>query len=51
MIMTIASNNLTSVDQSTDTCTNNFATMNPLSKGSNITISEGNLKVSNGSFR
>jgi hypothetical protein len=40
--------NLTSVDQSTDTCTNNFATMNPVSKGSDITISEGNLKVSNG---
>ena len=41
-------NNLAATDQSTDTCTNNFATMNPLSKGSNITISEGNLKVSNG---
>jgi len=44
-----ANSNLTSVDQSTDTCTNNFATMNPLAMGSNITISEGNLKVSNGS--
>tara|TARA_R100001510_G_scaffold12087_1_gene9313 strand:+ start:127 stop:1491 length:1365 start_codon:yes stop_codon:yes gene_type:complete len=43
-----ANSNLTSVDQSTDTCTNNFATMNPLAMGSNITISEGNLKVSNG---
>mgnify|MGYP003115639265 CR=1 FL=1 len=39
-------NNLTSVDQSTDTCTNNFATMNPLFAGdSNITYSEGNLKT------
>jgi len=43
-----SNNNLVATDQSTDTCTNNFATMNPLSKGSNITISEGNLKVSNG---
>jgi len=40
-------NNLTSVDQSTDTCTNNFATLNPLN-GNNyagLTFSEGNLKV------
>ena len=37
-------NNLTSVDQSTDTCTNNFATINILdNESSNITISEGNL--------
>jgi hypothetical protein len=36
-------NNLTSVDQSTDTCTNNFATMNLLSNVS-VTITEGNLK-------
>jgi len=43
-----SNNNLVATDQSTDTCTNNFATMNPLSKGSDITISEGNLKVSNG---
>ena len=38
-------NNLTSIDQSTDTCTNNFATLNPLYHyigGS--TLSEGNLK-------
>lgn len=41
-------NNLTSVDQSTDTCTNNFATMNPLNiPTSNPPIfSEGNLQVS-----
>ena len=37
--------NLTSVDQSTDTCTNNFATMNSLIPNSNITYSEGNLRV------
>jgi len=35
-------NNLTSIDQSTDTCTNNFATLNPLHNGG--TLSEGNLK-------
>ena len=40
-------NNLTSVDQSTDTCTNNFATLNPLTN--NGTLSEGNLKVVTGS--
>ena len=39
-------NNLTSIDQSTDTCTNNFATMNPLNvpTSSAPTFSEGNLK-------
>ena len=37
--------NLTAVDQSTDTCTNNFATLNSLVKGNaSITLSEGNLK-------
>ena len=38
-------NNLTSVDQTTDTCTNNFCTMNPLDNyyASN-TYSEGNIK-------
>ena len=36
--------NLTSVDQSTDTCTNNFATLNPLSSA--VTLSEGNLQFS-----
>ena len=40
-----AVNNLTAVDQSTDTCTNNFATFNPLDKAqSSATYSEGNLK-------
>ena len=37
-------NNLTSVDQSTDTCSNNFATWNPLTNGSYQTLSDGNLK-------
>ena len=43
-------NNLTSVDQSTDTCTNNFATMNPLNvPTSNApTFAEGNLKTTCG---
>jgi hypothetical protein len=43
-------NNLTSIDQTTDTPTNNFATLNPLSYnnqpgGNYITFSEGNLKA------
>jgi hypothetical protein len=37
-------NNLTSIDQSTDTCTNNFCTLNPLAPTADITLSEGNLK-------
>ena len=38
--------NLSATDQSTDTCTNNFATLNPLVKApSSITFSEGNLKA------
>jgi len=37
-------NNLTALDQSTDTCTNNFATMNALAKSlSNVVLSNGNL--------
>jgi len=41
-----AVNNLTAIDQSTDTCTNNFATWNPLVHYStSATFSEGNLKV------
>jgi hypothetical protein len=39
---TFTVNNLTSVDQSTDTPTNNFATMNPLDVNG-ITLTEGNL--------
>ena len=39
-------NNLAATDQSTDTCTNNFATMNPLDNFYfGATLSEGNLKV------
>ena len=38
-------NNLTSVDQSTDTSTNNFCTANPLSKSSSITTANGNLSI------
>ena len=42
-------NNLTSIDQSTDTCTNNFATMNPLDNFfTGSTFSEGNLKIATG---
>jgi hypothetical protein len=36
-------NNLTAIDQTTDTPTNNFCTLNPLTKSS-ATFSEGNLK-------
>ncbi len=48
-------NNLTSIDQSTDTCTNNYSTMSPIipsySGGgiSPATFSEGNLNVSGSS--
>ena len=45
-----AVNNLTAIDQSTDTCTNNFATLNPLyTNDGAITYSEGNLKAAAGS--
>jgi len=37
-------NNLTAVDQTTDTCTNNFATVNPVDSGFKVNLSEGNLK-------
>ena len=39
-------NNLTAIDQSTDTCTNNFATLNPLNVPTSAApaFSEGNLK-------
>ena len=43
---------LAAIDQSIDTCTNNFATMNPLDNFYyNGTFSEGNLKGINGSGR
>ena len=38
-------NNLTAIDQTTDTCTNNFATLNPLNTSTNITMAEGNTKI------
>ena len=42
-------NNLTAVDQSIDTCTNNACTLNPLyTYTNNMTYSEGNLKVVGG---
>jgi len=37
-------NNLTSIDQTTDTPTNNFCTLNGVSKDAGITLAEGNLK-------
>ena len=38
--------NLAAIDQSTDTCTNNFCTWNPLANYTNtLTFSEGNLKT------
>jgi len=40
-------NNLTSVDQTTDTCTNNFATLNGVYKLDSITLSNGNLSSAN----
>ena len=40
-----AVNNLTAIDQSTDTCTNNFATLNPLDGNLGDSLfTEGNLK-------
>jgi hypothetical protein len=35
---------LAATDQCTDTPANNFCTLNPLAKGSSVTLSEGNLK-------
>jgi hypothetical protein len=36
---------LAAIDQATDTCTNNFATMNPLfARSDNVTFTDGNLK-------
>jgi hypothetical protein len=46
-------NNITAIDQTTDTCTNNFCTLNPLTI-SGATLSEGNLKYThtqNGEYR
>jgi len=41
--------NLAAVDQSTDTCTNNFATLNRLITGANFVFSEGNLVIAQSS--
>ena len=42
-------NNLTAIDQSTDTCTNNFCTMNPLDNFyASSTFSDGNLSLVSG---
>jgi hypothetical protein len=41
--------NLTAIDQTTDTPTNNFATLNPLIQLTDATLSEGNLQVAYGS--
>jgi hypothetical protein len=39
-------NNLTAIDQTTDTCTNNYATLNPLDNYyASSTFSEGNCKI------
>jgi hypothetical protein len=46
---TFTVNNLTSVDQSTDTPTNNFATWNPLYAYGNQSFTEGNLQLATGS--
>jgi hypothetical protein len=46
-----AVNNLTAVDQTTDTCTNNFATLNPLDFTGSITASEGNTVFQGGRYR
>ena len=49
----LTESNLTSLNQSTDTCTNNFITMNPLNATlGSVTLSEGNLKASlNGNYQ
>jgi len=44
---TFTVNNLTSVDQSTDTPTNNFATLNPLYSSSGTGFTNGNLDYKN----
>ena len=40
-----AATNLAAIDVTTDTCTNNFCTLNPLYKQGSPTFSEGNCKV------
>jgi len=43
---TLAENSMDATNQSTDTCTNNYATLNPLTipAGASLTLSEGNLQ-------
>jgi len=43
----LTESNLAAADQATDTPTNNFATLNPLYKETNVTFSEGNLQHTN----
>ena len=45
-------NNLTSIDQTTDTCTNNYATLNPLDlkTSESYTFADGNTKLTTGSL-
>jgi len=45
---TYAETGLTATNQSTDTCQNNFATMNPLVLGAGTVLSEGNLEIAPG---
>ena len=46
----LTENNIAATDQSTDTCTNNFCTLNPLyNQYADPTFSEGNLKITVGS--
>ena len=42
-----AVNNLTAIDQSTDTCTNNFATLNGLHKVDDWSLAQGSLEFTN----
>ena len=41
-------NNLTSIDQTTDTCTNNWNTLNGLYTASNLNYSQGNTQINAG---
>ena len=42
---TFTENNIVATDQSIDTCTNNFGTLNPLNSWGGAVLSEGNLKL------
>ena len=45
---TFTANNLAAIDQTTDTCTNNFCTMNPLDSYNSPTPSDGNTIINAG---